>query len=65
MTRKIENVDLPRTLERSPAKAQRTDAKVLEQAEQTHGPGERAGRTACGAQGRTGAGHGQQAGLIA
>lgn len=42
-------VDLPRTLKRSPAKAQRTYAKVLENAEKEYGPGERAGRTAIAA----------------
>jgi hypothetical protein len=39
-------VDLPSTLERSPAKAQRTFAKTLEHAEQEYGKGERASRTA-------------------
>jgi hypothetical protein len=39
-------VDLPRTLERSPAKAQRTYAKTLRSAEAEYGPGERASRTA-------------------
>lgn len=41
--------DLPGTLKRSPAKAQRTYAKVLESAEKEYGPGERAGRTAIAA----------------
>ncbi|AKJ27355.1 ChaB family protein [Caldimonas brevitalea] len=39
-------VDLPSTLERSPAKAQRTYAKTLRSAEQAYGSGERAGRVA-------------------
>ena len=39
-------VTLPGTLQRSPAKAQRTYAKTLESAEAEYGPGERAGRTA-------------------
>ena len=39
-------VDLPGTLERSPAKAQRTYAKTLKHAEAEYGKGERAGRTA-------------------
>ena len=39
--------DLPSTLKRSPAKAQRTFAKTLESAEETYdGDGERAARTA-------------------
>jgi len=42
-------VELPGTLKRSPAKAQRTYAKVLESAEEEYGPGERAGRTAIAA----------------
>ncbi len=37
---------LPSTLERSPAKAQRTFEKTLESAEREYGPGERASRTA-------------------
>lgn len=49
MPKKIDGVELPRTLERSPAKAQRTYAKALASARQTYGPGERAGRTAFGA----------------
>jgi hypothetical protein len=39
-------VDLPSTLERSPAKAQRTYAETLKHAEAEYGKGERAGRTA-------------------
>lgn len=39
-------VDLPSTLERSPAKAQRTYAETLKHAEAEYGPGERASRTA-------------------
>lgn len=39
-------VDMPRTLQRSPAKAQRTYAETLRSAEAEYGPGERAGRTA-------------------
>lgn len=39
-------VDLPATLERSPAKAQRTYAKTLAHAEREYGAGERASRTA-------------------
>ena len=38
--------DLPSTLRRSPAKAQRTYAKSLNSAEEQYGPGERAQRTA-------------------
>jgi hypothetical protein len=45
MTRKM-GVDIPGTLERSPAKAQRTYAKTLQHAEQEYGKGERASRTA-------------------
>jgi cation transport regulator ChaB len=41
-----EQKDLPRTLQRSPAKAQRTYAKTLESAEEQYGDGERAHRTA-------------------
>jgi hypothetical protein len=37
---------MPATLKRSPAKAQRTYAKVLKSAEKEYGVGERAGRTA-------------------
>jgi hypothetical protein len=39
-------VDMPRTLQRSPEKAQRTYAKTLRAAEEQYGSGERAGRTA-------------------
>lgn len=39
-------VELPSTLQRSPAKAQRTYAKTLAAAEREYGPGERASRTA-------------------
>jgi len=39
-------VDMPRTLERSPDKAQRTYAKTLRSAEKEYGSGERAGRAA-------------------
>jgi cation transport regulator ChaB len=39
-------VDLPDTLKRSPAKAQRTYAETLESAEEQYGDGERAHRTA-------------------
>jgi hypothetical protein len=39
-------VTLPRTLARSPGKAQRTCAKTLKSAEKAYGPGERASRTA-------------------
>ena len=39
-------VDLPQTLARSPAKAQRTYAETLKHAEAEYGKGERAGRTA-------------------
>ena len=39
-------IDMPRTLQRSPAKAQRTYAETLRSAEAEYGPGERAGRTA-------------------
>ncbi|HEX6399875.1 MAG TPA: ChaB family protein [Actinomycetota bacterium] len=38
--------DLPATLKRSPAKAQRTYARTLENAEEQYGEGERAQRTA-------------------
>jgi len=38
--------DLPATLQRSPAKAQRTYSKTLENAEEQYGDGERAHRTA-------------------
>ena len=42
----IDRDDLPHTIKRSPAKAQRTYAKTLESAEEEYGPGERAQRTA-------------------
>ena len=45
MSRKM-GVELPGTLERSPAKAQRTYAKTLKSAEAEYGKGERASRTA-------------------
>jgi len=38
--------DLPATLQRSPAKAQRTYAETLENAQEQYGDGERANRTA-------------------
>ena len=38
--------DLPKTIRRSPAKAQRTYRKVRDSAEETYGEGERAQRTA-------------------
>lgn len=41
--------ELPRTLRRSPPKAQRTYAAVLENAEKQYGSGERASRTAIAA----------------
>ena len=43
---KRSGVDMPSTLERSPAKAQRTYAETLRSAEAEYGKGERAGRTA-------------------
>ena len=46
MPRKVQGVELPGTLERSPAKAQRTYAKTLRSAEESYGSGERAGRAA-------------------
>ena len=46
MPRTKNGVELPRTLERSPAKAQRTYAQALSSAEHSHGPGERASRIA-------------------
>jgi hypothetical protein len=46
---KVSGVNLPSTLERSSAKAQRLYAKVLRHAEQEYGKGQRAGRTAYGA----------------
>ena len=45
MPRKM-GVDMPGTLMRSPAKAQRTYAKTLRSAEEEYGSGERAARTA-------------------
>ena len=42
----IDRDDLPDTIKRSPAKAQRTYAKTLDSAEEEYGPGERAQRTA-------------------
>lgn len=45
MTRKM-GVDIPGTLERSPARAQRTYAETLKQAKREYGKGERASRTA-------------------
>lgn len=45
MSKKM-GVDIPGTLERSPAKAQRTYAETLKNAEQEYGEGERASRTA-------------------
>ena len=41
--------ELPSTLRRSPAKAQRTYAKTYDSAAETYGPGERAARTALSA----------------
>jgi hypothetical protein len=46
MPKKKMGVDLPSTLERSPAKAQRTYAETLKHAEAEYGKGERASRTA-------------------
>jgi hypothetical protein len=46
MPRKVQGVELPGTLERSPAKARRTYAKTLRSAEQEYRSGERAGRVA-------------------
>ena len=43
---KPEQDALPSTLQRSPAKAQRTFAKTYDSAADTYGPGERAARTA-------------------
>ena len=48
MPRKM-GVDMPRTLLRSPPKAQRTYAKTMRSAEETYGGGERASRTALAA----------------
>ncbi|MDX5410524.1 MAG: ChaB family protein [Thauera sp.] len=44
-----QQIHLPRTIQRSSAKAQRTYAKTLASAERTYGPGERASRTAIAA----------------
>jgi len=46
MAKKIEPSELPATLRRSPAKAQRTWKETLDSAEETYGKGERASRTA-------------------
>ena len=46
MAERIEQSELPSTLRRSPAKAQRTWKKTLESAEETYGKGERASRAA-------------------
>ena len=46
MGKKQYGVDMPGTLERSSAKAQRTYAETLKSAERSYGPGERAGRAA-------------------
>ena len=46
MSKQKYGVELPGTLERSPAKAQRTYAKTLRNAEREYGRGERASRTA-------------------
>jgi len=46
MAKKQSGVELPSTLERSPAKAQRTYAETLKHAEAEYGKGERASRTA-------------------
>jgi hypothetical protein len=46
MAKKIVGIDIPSTLERSPAKAQRTYAKTMRSAEREYGPGERSGRAA-------------------
>jgi hypothetical protein len=46
MAKKIEGVELPSTIERSPSRAQRTYAKTKARAEKQYGDGERAGRTA-------------------
>ena len=42
-------IQIPQTLKRSPAKAQRTYAKTKRRAEEEYGPGERAARTAIAA----------------
>jgi cation transport regulator ChaB len=46
MAERIKQSELPSTLRRSPAKAQRTWKKTLESAEETYGKGERASRAA-------------------
>ena len=46
MVKKMQGVEIPRTLQRSPEKAQRTYAETLRSAEAEYGSGERAGRTA-------------------
>jgi cation transport regulator ChaB len=46
MPKKIRQEDLPGTLQRSPAKAQRTYAETLESAHESYGSEERAHRTA-------------------
>ena len=46
MSKQKSGVELPSTLQRSPAKAQRTYAKTLRNAEREYGRGERASRTA-------------------
>ena len=46
MAKKQSGVELPSTLARSPAKAQRTYAETLKHAEAEYGKGERASRTA-------------------
>jgi hypothetical protein len=46
MPKKKSDVDMPGTLQRSPAKAQRTYAETLRHAEKEYGSGERASRTA-------------------
>ena len=46
MATRIKQSDLPGTLQRSPAKAQRTYKETLDSAEDQYGKGERASRTA-------------------
>jgi hypothetical protein len=46
MSKQKHGVELPGTLQRSPAKAQRTYAETLRNAEREYGRGERASRTA-------------------
>jgi cation transport regulator ChaB len=46
MAKKFKQSELPSTLRRSPAKAQRTWKETLDSAEETYGKGERASRTA-------------------